>query len=312
MAQQFQSKKTDNTQDSYQYVKNNEISKGYALIGKLAYSCFIYYPASLRLLATLMQTTNYGTIYKSMISNNPEIISCQKRRPPKSEQEVLLQIGLHKHDLIKQMKVRGITPRQYCQMYGFEVKDLLEPSPELYDYLREDFWEIYNFSPPFYYINRYVIKRISEKSGSKYTFKSPHFAGVCVFCHDEPNGIRIFNTRITQEVIITRLRLLNSDGIASAMNYRPAFTEIEVFENAELMAKEKVWQLHCEKLRSESKLITQLRTEYKKLKIKNLSQSNSDWNIQYKMKIDRLAEIIEELRSLGLNNYAIDDLLNWG
>lgn len=204
--------------------KMHPVTEASIELGNLAYASR-QQGYSLRLLAALLDTQNYGVVYQSMIS-------AQKGRggtrgPTLHSEKALLESNA-KH-LLGPMKTRGITPRRWCTAYSVELYGLF--APETYEMnedvpilrmLQEDFPEAYGLSPPPY------IHAYKEMEGFQHVFirkKGIHIyksaTGIVTVSRNNGKALglacKIQGLKFQSE----RLKVLLKDGPAAALAWLP-------------------------------------------------------------------------------------------
>jgi len=198
--------------------KNMTISNAYLDIGKLVCDCWHLFP-SFRLLAALLRTNRYSTVYESMVRSK-SFKGCQRSRPSREEQLAIADIP---SDIIAAMATRNITVRRWTQAHGVDISDLYNPDGieyEVIELLTEDFPELYGLTPPEYKTVPIGCDRrhIFNPKKRCHIFWS-NFFGIRVEHPKESEALRLFNWRKNQVVVKRRLQLLLEKGIDAALKY---------------------------------------------------------------------------------------------
>lgn len=204
--------------------KNKTITNGYADIDALVCKCW-QKGCSFRLLATILRTKRYGTVYGVLIRSKA-FVCCAQSRPSRDEKEIIAEIPLN---IIEAMEKRNITVRKWCRAYGFQIADLWYrqfPNPEealILPFLQEDFPEIFDIDQQEYKSAPIGCDRKSFFGGKKgrHIIWSDYY-GIRVQHIRENEAIKIFNWRKSQIVMKRRLKIYLDKGIEAALAWPPS------------------------------------------------------------------------------------------
>jgi len=200
---------------------NRTISDAYLEIGKLVFECWKIFQ-SFRLLAAILRTDRYSTVYESM-TRSTAFVGCKRSRPSRDEQEAIAGIP---SEIMAAMSDRNITVRRWCHAHGLDLVDLwYRRNPDGSDadvvtFLKEDFPEIFGLNPTEYITAPigYDRQHMFNKRKKCHVYWS-NFFHIRVQHSKENEAIRLFNWRLHQVIIKKRLQLLLSNGVDAALSY---------------------------------------------------------------------------------------------
>lgn len=216
------------------------ISEGYLEINDLVSKCW-QKGSSFRLLAAILRTERYTTIYDTLVRGKA-FPGIQRSRPSRAEQEDIAGIPL---DILSVMEEHHITVRKWCRAYNIDCLDLwfrrnLEGTEtSVVPLLKEDFPELFGLESPKYItvpVGCDLRKMFDPKKG-RHVYWS-YYYNIRVEHAQESEALRLFNWRKSQAVIKRRLQLLLEKGIAAALSWPPS--ELKTFNEK---TGEKKWVL---------------------------------------------------------------------
>lgn len=200
--------------------------------------------ASFRLISALMGTSNYNTIYKSVLEHSDDMEGCGKARPSLVDQDRIMQFEKAYPEIAREMRNRKIPHRRWCSYYGFMKEgggaDVSVLTPvnivKMYPWkgrevqplalLKEDFPEAFGLKPAKYGditwqtgYPKYSFARIDpslyekswmkpEKSGKFQKICSNEEMGVFVLTYSAATSKALFSKRIAQEINIRRMDMM--------------------------------------------------------------------------------------------------------
>lgn len=211
--------------------------------------------ASLRLLSSLMGTSNYTTIYKAVLEFSDDMRGCGKARPSLVDQDRISRFEKAFPEVAREMKNRQITPRRWCSYHGFMKEDsgadvsvltarnirkmytingkekqplaeLQEDFPEAFgikpakygDYLWETGYPKYSFAhidPSLYW----TAWQRGSKTGKFHKICSNEELGVFVISYSMPKSKSLFSKIITMKINTRRIEILLQNILTEGFSF---------------------------------------------------------------------------------------------
>lgn len=223
--------------------KNTTLTDSYARMA--VYSTRLHRRgASLRLMAALLGTLNYSTIYGHLIEHDKEMVRISRRRPPDWEVELLKKWAETFPTEKAAMDKMNISLRKWCSYHGIVNEDgiadisamvdkligSMNYGKDIEELLAEDFpsikakkiyWSKEIDAELYYTLEEVWIK---GKKSHIYTHKS---LGIKVLSKSATKGYLIFAGRLRTEVRTRRMKILaeaeviNAENIALALSWVP-------------------------------------------------------------------------------------------
>ena len=214
---------------------NSIVRQAFLRMGNHAYQLACL-GAPLRLLAGLLCTSNYGSVYKIMIDENEEMKRDSQRGVSKSEKEFLANWKLSYPLLAAAMSEKGITQRRWCcaydlvndanfaditlltNSYRFEV-NYGKPDDYVNTLLREDFPEAFGLKLPPYISARvdsnlyFNYNKVFSHGETKHLF-SVESLKIKVIHRSAFLAYSTYTKRLRQEIRIARMALLLKYGLS--------------------------------------------------------------------------------------------------